>query len=127
MDTFYDKAETHKLCEELGIPMAPSARLKASDTAGELIARFGLPLVLKPRRTFFAEKDQAREVVEIADTESDVQRILGTISQHAHYIVEGFFVGEGVGVSVLAKEGKILQDFQHRRLRKARAGRVRSV
>lgn len=122
MDRFYDKEETHKLCEGLGISMAPSARLKVSDTAADLIAKFGLPLVLKPRRTFFAEKDQAREVVEIADTESDVQRILGSISQHAHYIVEGFFVGEGVGVSVLAKEGKILQAFQHRRLREGKGG-----
>lgn len=122
MDIFYDKEETHKLCEGLGIPMAPSARLKPSDRAADLVARFGLPLVLKPRRTFFAEKDQAREVVEIADTESEVHRILGTITEHARYIIEGFFVGEGVGVSVLAREGKILQSFQHRRLREGKGG-----
>ena len=122
MDIFYDKEETHRLCEGLGIPMAPSARLRPSDKASDLVARFSLPLVLKPRRTFFAEKDQAREVVEIADTESEVQRILGTITQHANYIIEGFFVGEGVGVSVLAKEGRILQSFQHRRLREGKGG-----
>ena len=122
MDIFYDKEETHKLCEGLGVPMAPSARLKPSDTATSLIARFGLPLVLKPRRTFFAEKDQAREIVEIADTENEVRRILGTITEHARYIVESFFVGEGVGISVLTKDGNILQAFQHRRLREGKGG-----
>lgn len=122
MDLFYDKEETHRLCESLGIPMAPSARLAAADTAAGLVAKFGLPLVLKPRRTFFAEKDQAREVVEIADTESGVRHVLGAISERSHYIIEGFFAGEGVGVSVLAKDGKILQAFQHRRLREGQGG-----
>ncbi len=122
MDVFYDKQETHVLCDELNIPMAPWGRLGPADTAEGLAARHGLPLVFKPRRTFFADKDHSREVVEIAESEAEAQIILAANSEHERYIVEGFFVGDGVGVSVLAHEGKILQSFQHRRLREGRGG-----
>ncbi len=122
MDVFYDKQETHVLCDELGIAMAPWGRLAPSDTAAGLAARYGIPLVLKPRRTFFADGNQSREVVEIADSKAEAQRILNTIPDRARYIVEGFFVGDGVGVSVLSHKGRILQSFQHRRLREGHGG-----
>ncbi len=122
MDLFYDKEATHTFCEGLGVAMAPWSRLRPADSAESLVASFGLPLVLKPRRTFFADKDQAREVVEIVDDMPSLTALLSRIEDRARYLVEGFFPGEGVGVSVLADKGRVLQAFQHRRLREGKGG-----
>lgn len=122
MDVLFDKEQTKALARKLGIPVAPAADFTAADTADSLIAGFGLPLVLKPRRTFFADKEQAREIVEIAETREELEGLLKTIEDRSRYFAEGFFVGDGVGVSVLAKDGRILQAFQHRRLREGKGG-----
>jgi predicted ATP-grasp superfamily ATP-dependent carboligase len=122
MATLFDKEETHRLCETLGIPDAPSARLNAADTAPSLIARFGLPLVLKPRRSFWADRGRSREDVEIVATESELAALLAAIEDRSRYLVESYFEGVGVGVSVLARDGAVVQAFQHRRLREGMGG-----
>ena len=122
MAVFYDKQQTHDMCDRLGIPMAKSALLTTKDTVDDLITAYGVPLVLKPRRTFFAGKEQAREIVEIAEDRGQLEKLMATITDPSRYLVEQFFVGDGVGVSVLAQDGKILQAFQHRRLREGRGG-----
>ncbi len=125
MGNFYDKEQTRSMAERLGIPVSPAHRLSEADTADSLLARYGLPLVLKPRRTFFAGSDQAREIVEIVESRDELVAVLSTIKDRSRYLAEAFFVGDGVGVSVLANKGSIIQSFQHRRLREERAAPVR--
>ena len=122
IDLLFDKERTRRLCTELGIPVADGARLEASDTAQELAARFGLPLVLKPRRSYWVDRLAAWGKVWIVDSEPELRRLLGTLQEPSRYLVEGFFEGVGVGVSVLADKGEVLQAFQHRRLREGRGG-----
>ena len=43
-------------------------------------------------------------------------RELAALDRPELYLVEGFFEGSGVGVSILAAEGEILQAFQHHRV-----------
>lgn len=122
MQMFFDKEQTHGLCDDLGIPHVPWARLAPADTAESLIARFGLPLVLKPRRSFWGDTGRAREIVEIVDDRRHLEHCLATIPDRSRYLVEGYFEGSGTGVSVLSSNGTILQAFQHRRLREGRGG-----
>ena len=122
MSLLFDKERTRQMCAELGIPVADGARLGPSETAQDLAARFGLPLVLKPRKSYWVDRLDSWGKVWIVESEPELQRLLSTLQDRSRYLVEAYFEGVGVGVSVLAQEGKILHAFQHRRLREGRAG-----
>ena len=122
MDLLFDKESTRRLCGDLGIPVVRGARLEPEDTAPGLASRFGLPLVVKPRRSYSLDRLLSSGKVWIADTEAELQAALACIRDPSSYLVETFFAGVGVGVSVLAHDGEIIQAFQHRRLREGRGG-----
>jgi predicted ATP-grasp superfamily ATP-dependent carboligase len=122
MDLLFDKEQTHRMCRDLGISVVRAQRLDLSATASGLVSKFGLPLVIKPRRSVWADRLGSLEKVAILDREQDVAAFLASVAEHDRFQVEAFFAGEGVGVSVLAHEGRILQAFQHRRLREGRGG-----
>jgi len=122
MDLLFDKECTHEMCVQLGIPTAPGARLQANDSSQDLISRFGLPLVIKPRRSYWADRLDAWGKVFIVESEAELQKLLVTVQEPWRFLVEGYFKGEGVGFSVLAENGVILQSFQHRRLREGWGG-----
>jgi predicted ATP-grasp superfamily ATP-dependent carboligase len=118
----FDKERTRALCTELAIPIAAGGRLDAGDTADGLARRLGLPLVLKPRRSYWIDQLDAWGKVWVVDTVAELALLLRTLEKPSRYLAESFFEGAGVGVSVLARDGKILQAFQHRRLREGRGG-----
>lgn len=122
VDLLFDKERTRDLCARLAVPVAAGARLDPHDSADELARRFGLPLVLKPRRSYWIDKLDAWGKVWIVDTAAELAALLRTVEEPSRYLVESFFEGSGVGVSVLASEGNVLQAFQHRRLREGRGG-----
>ena len=121
MDLLFDKAQTRSLCERLGIPVTPGEVLGTAE-ASDLIARYGLPLVIKPARSYSLDRLDAWGKVFIVETATELDRVLGQIPDRNRYLVEQYFEGVGVGVSVLAHEGKILNAFQHRRLREGWGG-----
>lgn len=122
MAELFDKEETHRACERLGIPVSPAARLRPTDTAASLLDQFGLPMVIKPRRTFWAGQPEAWGKVEIVESKAQLTSVLGRLTHHSRNLVEAYFDGVGIGVSVLSNEGSILQAFQHRRLREGNGG-----
>ncbi len=122
MDVLFDKERTRQVCLDLDIPVAKGCRLEASDTADGLARRFGLPLILKPRRSYWTDQLDSWEKVSIVESEPELQRQLNAIAEPSRYLVEARFEGVGVGVSVLAQDGAILQIFQHRRLREGWGG-----
>ena len=122
MDLLFDKGRTRELCVELGIPIVGGARVNSQDTAQALVAAFGLPLVLKPRKSYWIDRLDASGKVSIVETEPELQKLLSTLQEPSRYLVEAYFEGVGVGVSVLAENGKVLHAFQHRRLREGRGG-----
>jgi predicted ATP-grasp superfamily ATP-dependent carboligase len=122
MDLLFDKAQTRALCIKLGIPVTSGAVLKAADTATALVARYGLPLVIKPARSYSLDRLDAWGKVFIPETANELERVLAQITDRERYLVEQYFHGAGVGVSVLAHEGQILNAFQHRRLREGWGG-----
>jgi predicted ATP-grasp superfamily ATP-dependent carboligase len=122
VNVLFDKLQTRQLCTELSIPISAGAPLTPSDTAEELAARFGVPLVIKPRRSYWIEQFHSRGQVAVVASAAELEERLRALEDHSAYFVEAFFQGVGVGVSVLAHEGTILHAFQHRRLREGRGG-----
>lgn len=110
------KDETYRLASQLEIPLP--AQLSAS-TIGEVrtaAADFGYPLVLKPRTSSSVVNPLSRQAVRKIrrpeDLESAAQAMLG----QGEILVQQNFMGRGVGVEVLCKNGEILTAFQHERV-----------
>ena len=122
MDLLFDKERTHALCETLGIPVVKELRLDESAASRDLAASIGLPLVVKPRRSYWPDRLETWGKVHIIEDERQLDETLAAIDDKQRYLAQSYFEGAGVGVSVLAHEGEILQVFQHRRLRERRGG-----
>ena len=112
----FDKLETRELAERVGVRVAAGRLLSPHDTAEALLAEFGSPLVLKPRRSYSLEQLAARGKVEVIKEQARLGRLLGTLDPD-ETIVESYFSGQGVGISVLAAGGRVLQAFEHHRVR----------
>jgi predicted ATP-grasp superfamily ATP-dependent carboligase len=112
---FTDKAQTRALAGRLGVPVAVGELIGADCDAGALAARLGLPLVLKPRRSYRAGGRRLKETAQVVRSLDALAAALPAMADGG--LAEAFFEGEGVGLSVVAAEGRILLAAQHRRLR----------
>jgi hypothetical protein len=74
MDLLFDKERTRELCVQLGMPVAASAPLAPSDRAATLVERFALPLVLKPRKSFWIDRLDSTDKVWIVESEVELRR-----------------------------------------------------
>jgi predicted ATP-grasp superfamily ATP-dependent carboligase len=122
MNLLFDKECTRELCTMLGIPVVAGGRVGPGDSARDLADRFGLPLVLKARRSYSVDRLDSVGKVWIVESEAELEKVLRGLQDRSRYLAEAYFAGVGVGVSVLAQNGKILHAFQHRRLREGRGG-----
>lgn len=118
----FDKAQTRDLAEELGIRVAPGCMLDDGATAETLADRLGLPLYLKPRRSYEPGSLGERGSVMRADTPEALAEALSRIATPSGWLAEAAIPGTGVGYSVLAHQGAVTQAFQHCRLREAATG-----
>lgn len=112
---FTDKAETRTLAQALGVPIAKGIELGAASDPASIERALGLPLVLKPRSPYVEGNVQAKTSAVIVHTAVQLAQALAGFGDRA-LLAESFFVGDGVGVSVLANRGKIILSWQHRRL-----------
>lgn len=122
IEALFDKARTRDLALRLAVPVTPGRLLEKADTVEMLVAEFGLPLVLKPRRSYSLAALGRRGHVSIARSVEEARLALGRIGDRREYLVERYFPGIGVGISVLAARGRILTAFQHRRMQEPRSG-----
>ena len=122
MDFFFDKETTHETCMQIGVPVLQASRLDHSGTPAAIIAKYGLPVVIKPRRSFWQDQLNVKDKVHIIEDAAQLHAVHASLINPSRYLVEQYFEGQGVGVSVLAAGGKILQAFQHRRLREGKGG-----
>lgn len=110
---FVDKAATRKLAEELGVPVPKGALLEAADTS-TILSQFPLPAVLKRRSSYRCGDRDQKSKVQLVQTRHELQREL----ERTYFeLIEEFLPGYCRGVSVLARDGRILAAHQHRRLR----------
>jgi len=110
-EVFFDKEKTRELATRCGVPIA-----RGGPVATELVAELGLPFALKPRQSVYLHDVAQRGAVKIVRTPAEVAVALQRAAPIDDYFVEAFFAGDGVGVSVLARRGEVVQAIQHRRL-----------
>lgn len=115
LSAFADKASTRALAAANDVKVAQGQEFTVdSETFGKLECH-SFPLVLKPSKPYVTGSNDAKTKVRIARCRQELAEGL-TALMDREIVVEQFFAGEGVGVSVLAKNGNILHDWQHRRL-----------
>lgn len=119
MAAFFDKGETRRIADEEGVPVARGRVLGDGEDAAALAAELGLPLALKPRSSYALGQAGAKSSVRIVRSLAELAAALAQVQRPAEWLAESFFDGVGVGVSVLADEGEVLEAFQHRRLHEA--------
>ncbi|HEX8625050.1 MAG TPA: ATP-grasp domain-containing protein [Allosphingosinicella sp.] len=115
LEIFSDKANTRSLADNHGVAVARGRLLGVGEQAEDLAEELGLPLVLKPRTSYvlgdIATKRSARVVHDLAELDRQLRS-----GAWDGCVAESFFPGIGVGLSVLASDGRILFAYQHRRL-----------
>lgn len=111
----FDKHETRELARRLAVPVADGRLLRPDDTAESVLAEFGAPVVVKPRCSYSLETLGLRGKVELLADPILLRRALSArIPEQT--VVEQFFDGNGIGVSLLASRGRVLQAFEHHRV-----------
>lgn len=111
-----DKMATRALAESTGVPVARGETVGPGTDPAALMARLGLPMVLKPRRSYRIGSALGKERPEIVHDQGALERILARTGSD-DWFAESFFPGEGIGVSVFARSGRLVLAWQHRRLR----------
>jgi len=111
----FDKYETRNLAGRVGVPVAIGRLLRAEDTAEKILTEFSLPVVVKPRHSYSLHTLASRGKAQVVADPLRLARILTQWEPQAA-LLEGFFPGQGVGISLLANRGRVLQAFQHHRV-----------
>jgi predicted ATP-grasp superfamily ATP-dependent carboligase/protein-tyrosine-phosphatase len=115
LEIFSDKANTRALAEKHGVKVARGRLLGSGEKAEDLAEALGLPLVLKPRASYALGDIATKRSARVVRDEADLDRQLRSGAWDG-CVAESFFPGVGIGLSVLASEGRILFAYQHRRL-----------
>lgn len=113
---FYNKEETRRLARSLGVPVAKGMNLSSTPDAPAIADHLGLPLALKPKHSYSLDNLHSRNEVAIIRDLDQLEHHLSDIDKKADYFAEAFFQGIGIGLSVLASNGQIMQSFQHNRI-----------
>ncbi|MEA3064864.1 MAG: hypothetical protein QOJ27_1310 [Sphingomonadales bacterium] len=118
LEIFSDKANTRALAEAHGVGVAKGLLLGPGDEAAAVAAALGLPLVLKPRASYALGDIKTKRSARVVRDSAELEKQLRSGAWNG-CVAERFFPGAGVGVSVLARAGRVLLAYQHRRLRES--------
>jgi protein-tyrosine-phosphatase/predicted ATP-grasp superfamily ATP-dependent carboligase len=112
----FDKHNTRELARQIGVPVATGRLARPNDVAENVLTEFGGLLVVKPRRSYSLEKLATRGQAEVITARARLTRLLSETAPN-ELVFEQFFYGNGIGISVLANRGRLLQAFEHHRVR----------
>ncbi|MDE2334924.1 MAG: ATP-grasp domain-containing protein [Rhodospirillales bacterium] len=115
IEVLFDKVATRELAQRLGVPVAPGRTLRAEEDAAAAIAELGAPVLVKPRHSYTLERLAVRGKVQLAEDAAQLAHAMAG-ADPAATLLEGFVAGRGLGVSVLASGGRVLQAFEHHRV-----------
>jgi len=118
----FDKQESIRLAESLGISVADSRLICDSQDAGEAVETFGFPLILKPLKSYTADRLGQRNNVYRVENRTQMDKRVRELSARGPILAQEFFAGIGAGVEFLAYEGRLLATFQHVRLHEPESG-----
>ena len=111
-----DKSETYKLAQAQDVPLPRQRVVRNGSEALRCADAFGYPLVVKPRKSAIAQNPNQRQMVRKACDERELLEWTDQMTANQEVLVQENFIGNGVGVEVLCKDGQILTAFQHERV-----------
>jgi len=124
-DTFRicsDKGEIYRLAVQEAVPVPRQRVIRNVKEALECAKNFGYPLVLKPKRSAEGQNPSVRQVVRKAFNERELLELAKQMTANQEVLIQENFIGGGVGVEVLCKDGQILTAFQHERVHEPMMG-----
>jgi protein-tyrosine-phosphatase/predicted ATP-grasp superfamily ATP-dependent carboligase len=117
-----DKIETYKLAVREGVPLPRQRVVRNVEEALECAKDFGYPLVLKPKQSAVRQNPTVRQVVRKASNERELIELAKRMTAEQEVLALENFIGGGLGVEVLCKDGQILTAFQHERVHEPMMG-----
>lgn len=116
LDIFFDKVKTRELAQSVGVPVAAGRLMQTDDTVHSVMNDIGLPVVVKQPKSYALPDLYVRASTSIIHDEKVLAACLNRRLGMAEPILfEQMFEGVGVGISVLCRDGAILQAFEHHR------------
>ena len=116
IDAFFDKLHTRELAQRVGVAVSRGRLARADDDAAAVLAEFGAPVVVKPRKSYTLDGLATRGRVHVVGDEHALQQVLAA-TDPSSTVLEAYFPGRGLGLSLLASNGRVLQAFEHHRVR----------
>jgi protein-tyrosine-phosphatase/predicted ATP-grasp superfamily ATP-dependent carboligase len=110
------KILTYQFALSLGIHVPRSEIISNTSDLSAVLSKFTLPVMLKPASSFTLENLIEKSYVKRIDTPEQWEKSLQGMLLHGEVLVQEYFEGIGIGIEVLAHEGKILTSFQHVRI-----------
>jgi predicted ATP-grasp superfamily ATP-dependent carboligase len=111
----FDKRQTYDLAERLAIPLPRQARVASVVEIEDVAGSFGMPLVLKPSASISLNAPDLRNEVRKVSRRAEIREAAKSLLARGPVVVQENFLGVGVGVEVLCREGEVLTAFQHMR------------
>ena len=108
----FDKLATRKLADSVRVPLAKGIAIYPDTTCSVALEALKLPLVLKSTRSYKMSNLGQRQRARIIKHVEELQEALA-IPRTETMLLEQYFVGDTIGVSILASNGRVLQYFQH--------------
>jgi protein-tyrosine-phosphatase len=114
--TTADKARTYALAESLGIPVPCHREARTIDQIRAIAEQFGFPVYVKSRQSFTAEDVSTKRIVQKLRSTEELMQSDAHMIREGSVLVQQHFVGVGVGIEVLCRDGQVLVAFQHERV-----------
>ncbi len=113
-----DKNNTFSLAESIDIPIPKSLTLSNLDELLKIQQQLDYPVVIKPSRSVASAEGDIRIKlnVQYAFSELELVKKCSEILPYTPILLQEYFIGDGVGVEILADHGEIIYAFQHKRL-----------
>ena len=117
LELVLDKSQTLALAEKIGVPGPGGVSVGSMDELEVLKQSLSFPLVLKPARSIGTGEGGASQLqVSYAFDMTELEAGCTHALRFGPIILQEYFEGVGVGIELIAREGKVAYAFQHLRL-----------
>lgn len=117
LEVALDKSRTLELAKSIGIPVPGGVYIEAIEELDGLAPSLGFPVVIKPARSIGSAEGTASQLqVNYAFDHAELEAGCAHALRFGPVLLQEYFPGLGVGIELIAREGKIDYSFQHLRL-----------
>jgi len=117
LEVALDKSRTLDLAQKLGVPGPKGVYVSAPDELQRAAERLKFPVVIKPARSIGSAEGEASQLqVSYAFDRNELEAGCAHALRFGPILLQEYFPGQGVGIELIAREGKIAYSFQHLRL-----------